>query len=68
MTLIERYCRKCNQATHQKHIGVEVRRKGNIDLYQCIYCDSIWRVTKVKSPLENNLTEDKLKEARNNGM
>jgi len=64
--ILNRYCRECNTATPQKYIGIEVRKNGNINLYKCIYCDSVGRVAEHKSPLEHNLTESKLREAREN--
>ena len=68
MVLKNRYCRECKTGTPQKYIGVEIRNTENIELYKGIYCDSIWRVPEPKSPLEHNLTEDKLKKAKLEGM
>jgi len=58
MVIIERYCTECKTATPQRHIGVEVRRKNNIDLYKCVYCDSVMRLAKPISKLERGVDNE----------
>jgi len=64
MGIVDRYCRRCNGLTPQRSIGVTVKGTNEVSLYKCLYCNEQNRVPVPKSPLELNLTEDKMKQNR----